>query len=158
VAVASGWPRAKDDGRALGLACVQGFGSYIALVAELALPASTAATGPARVAKIWAAIDCGIVVHPDGAAAQLEGGILFGLTAALLGRISVRDGAIVEGNFDTYPLLRIDETPEIELRFVPSAEPPGGLGELGVPAVAPAVANALFALRGTRARTLPLAL
>jgi isoquinoline 1-oxidoreductase beta subunit len=88
----------------------------------------------------------------------VEGGILFGLTAALLGRISVENGSVVEGNFDTYPLLRIDETPEIEIRFIPSGEQPGGLGELGVPTVAPAVANALFAARGARARTLPLRL
>jgi isoquinoline 1-oxidoreductase beta subunit len=151
VAEASGWMRATGEGRALGVACAEAFGSHIALVTELE------PTAP-RVTKIWAVVDCGIVVNPDGAAAQLEGGILFGLTAALLGRITVRNGAIVEGNFDTYPLLRSDEIPELDIRFVASAEPPGGLGELGVPAVAPAVANALFAARGIRARTLPLQL
>jgi isoquinoline 1-oxidoreductase beta subunit len=155
VAEASGWAQARSQGRALGAACTHAFGSHIALIAELASHEPSALL---RVTKIWAVVDCGIVVNPDGAAAQLEGGILFGLTAALLGRITVADGSIVEGNFDTYPLLRIDETPELHIRFIASAEPPGGLGELGVPAVAPAVANALFAARGTRLRTLPLRL
>jgi isoquinoline 1-oxidoreductase beta subunit len=149
VAEWSSWTRAPNDGRVRGVACAEAFGSHIALVAEVD------PVGP-RVTKIWAVVDCGIVVNPDTAAAQVEGGILFGLTAALHGKITVVDGAVAEGNFDTYPLLRSDETPELEVRFVASAEPPGGLGELGVPAVAPAVANALFAARGVRMRTLPL--
>ena len=140
----------------LGVAAAECFGSHIALVVQVAAGESRAS--PVRVVKAWCVVDCGVVVNPDGAAAQIEGGILFGLTAALKGRITVAEGRIVEGNFDSYPLLRIDETPEIEIRFVPSGEPPGGVGELGVPPVAPAVANALFAAYGRRVRTLPLGL
>jgi isoquinoline 1-oxidoreductase beta subunit len=153
VAEMSGWRQPEDARRALGVAAAECFGSYIALVVEVAAGNDT----PVRVLKAWCALDCGIVVNPDGAAAQVEGGILFGLTAALMGRITVDGGKVVEGNFDSYPLLRIDETPEIEIRIIPSGESPGGVGELGVPPVAPAVANALFAAQGTRFRTLPLA-
>jgi isoquinoline 1-oxidoreductase beta subunit len=149
----SGWGQASAQRRSLGVAAAECFGSYVALVVEVV----ASSDAPFRVTRAWCAVDCGIVVNPDGAAAQIEGGILFGLTAALLGRITVDEGKIVEGNFDSYPLLRIDAAPQIEMRFIPSSESPGGVGELGVPAVAPAVANAVFAALGSRIRTLPLA-
>ncbi len=153
VADLSGWSQHGDPDRHVGVAAAECFGSYIALVAEVA-----SIDGSLRVAKMWCAVDCGVVINSDTAAAQVEGGILFGLTAALHGQITIANGAVVEGNFDSYPLLRIDETPQIELRFLASADEPGGLGELGVPVGAPAVANALFAATGRRARRLPLAL
>jgi len=86
----------------------------------------------------------------------MESGIIFGLTAALYGAITFKDGRVEQGNFDDYPLLRLDETPQIEVHLVPSSEDPGGIGEPGVPPIAPAVANALFSLSGARVRSLPL--
>jgi isoquinoline 1-oxidoreductase beta subunit len=127
-------------------------------VAALCAWPSTATGRDIRVARAWCAVDCGIAIHPDSVVAQIEGGVLFGLTAALLGRVTVAEGSVVEGNFDSYPLLRIDEAPDIEVKLLPSAEHPGGVGELGVPPVAAAVVNAVFAARKTRIRTLPLAL
>lgn len=156
VATLSAWEQGSAEGRILGVAAASCFGSHIALVVELGPDGSSG--DKYRVAKAWCVADCGVVVNPDGALAQMEGGILFGLTAALKGRITVNEGRIVEGNFDTYPLLRINETPEMVIQFIPSAEPPGGAGELGVPPVAPAVANALFAAHGRRLRSLPLSL
>jgi isoquinoline 1-oxidoreductase beta subunit len=145
-----------DRSRALGIAAAECFGSYIALVVQVA-PDSSVTTG-IRVSNAWCVVDCGTVVNPDIAAAQIEGGIVFGLTAALKGRITVADGAIREGNFDAYSLLRIDEAPEVEIAFIASGEHPGGVGELGVPPVGPAVANAAFAARNVRVRSLPIAI
>ena len=140
------------DGRWLGLAAVSCFGSHVAQVAELVGDDA----GGLRVAHVWCAVDCGTAVHPDTVIGQVSGGILFGLSAALYGRITVRDGTVVEDGFSAYRLLLLRDTPEIHVSIVPSAEAPGGVGEVGVPAIAPAVANALFAARGVRARKLPL--
>jgi isoquinoline 1-oxidoreductase beta subunit len=96
------------------------------------------------------------VVNPDIVAAQMQSAIVFGLTAALYGRITIEKGAVVQGNFDTYPMLRINEMPEVDVHIVPSTEPPSGVGEPGTPPIAPAVVNAIFALTGTRIRTLPI--
>ena len=103
-------------------------------------------------------MDCGLAVHPDGIRQQVEGSVIFGLSAALHGAITIKDGGVTQGNFHEYPLLRFDETPVIETHIIPSAEPPSGIGEPAVPPVAPAVANALFALTGIRCRALPLRL
>jgi isoquinoline 1-oxidoreductase beta subunit len=96
------------------------------------------------------------VVNPDIVAAQMQSAIVFGLTAALYGRITIENGAVVQGNFDTYPMLRINEMPEVDVHIVPSTEPPSGVGEPGTPPIAPAVVNAIFALTGKRIRTLPI--
>ncbi|MFM7273748.1 MAG: molybdopterin cofactor-binding domain-containing protein, partial [Gammaproteobacteria bacterium] len=102
--------------------------------------------------------DCGIAVNPDIVAMQAESGILFALGAALHGRITIRDGAVEQGNFDDYPLLRMSESPAIEVHILPSEADPSGIGEPPTPPLAPALANALFAATGKRQRTLPLEL
>ncbi len=116
-----------------------------------------AKNGAVTIDRIVLAIDCGRVVNPDIAAAQLEGGIIMGLTGALLGEITVADGRVQQSNFNNYKMLRIsDVPPKIEVHFVPSEDAPSGIGELGVPSVAPAVGNAIFAATGKRLRRLPL--
>jgi isoquinoline 1-oxidoreductase beta subunit len=109
-----------------------------------------------RVDRMVCAMDCGTVVNPDAVEAQLEGAIVFGLSAALHGEITVRGGAVEQSGFEDYPILRMREIPEIETHLVPSRARPGGVGEPGVPPVAPAVANALAAATGRRIRCLPL--
>jgi isoquinoline 1-oxidoreductase beta subunit len=152
VAAMSRWAGHRNAGRSLGVAVAYCFGSFIATVCEV-----TAEPGPPpRVARLWSAVDCGTVVHPDGVRAQIEGGAVFALTATLYGRISVADGRIVEGNFDRYPLLRISEMPSVNIELVSSTESPTGIGEVGVPTVAPAVANAWYRASGQRLRRLPL--
>jgi isoquinoline 1-oxidoreductase beta subunit len=152
VAAMSRWKGHRDEGRALGVAVSHCFGSFIATVCEV-----TAERGRSpRIAHLWSAVDCGVVVHPDGVKAQIEGGAVFALTAALYGRISMAEGQIVEGNFDRYPLLRIGEMPSVEVHLIPSAESPAGIGEVGVPTIAPAVANAWYRIAGQRVRRLPL--
>jgi isoquinoline 1-oxidoreductase beta subunit len=111
-----------------------------------------------KVHRVVCAIDCGQVVNPDTVKAQVEGAIAFGLTAALHGEITFKDGRVEQSNFHDYPMLRIDEMPEVEVHIAPSTEAPSGVGEPGVPPIAPAVANALFALTGRRVRRLPIRL
>jgi isoquinoline 1-oxidoreductase beta subunit len=148
----AGWGQPRAGGRALGLAASACFGSFAAQVAEVSLDPG----GRPRVHRIWIAADCGLVVNPDIVKAQLEGGIAFGLGAALHGKITIAGGKVAQSNFHDYPQLKLSEMPEVEITLTASAEPPGGVGELAVPAVAPAVANALFALTGKRVRSLPL--
>jgi isoquinoline 1-oxidoreductase subunit beta len=148
----AGWGAPLPPGRARGVAVHASFGSYVAMVAEVALDA---AQRP-RVERVVAAVDCGLTVHPDNVVAQIEGGIVFGLTAALHGKIAFDKGAVVESNFHDYPLLRIDRMPQVEVHLIASTEAPGGVGEIAVPPIAPAVCNALFALTKQRARMLPL--
>jgi isoquinoline 1-oxidoreductase beta subunit len=105
---------------------------------------------------VFSAIDCGDVVNPDTAAAQVEGGVVFGLSAALHSEITIADGQVVEKNFDEYPMIHIKDVPDVQVAFIRSDAPLGGLGEPSVPPVAPAVANAIFAATGTRIRELPL--
>jgi isoquinoline 1-oxidoreductase beta subunit len=109
-----------------------------------------------RTDRIVCAVDCGQVVNPDTVEAQIQSGIVYGLSAALYGRITVRNGAVVESNFDDSPVLRIHETPKIEVHIVPSSEAPGGIGEVGTPGVAPSLLNAIFAATGKRLRSLPI--
>ena len=109
-----------------------------------------------RVHRVVCAIDCGPVVNPDIVRAQMEGGIVYGLTAALYGEITFEKGRVKQRNFHDYPMLRMHEMPEVEVHIVPSDDKMGGVGEPGVPPVAPAVANALFALTGKRLRHLPI--
>jgi len=111
-----------------------------------------------RVDRVVCAVNCGIAVNPDVIVAQMEGGIGYGLSAALYGEITLKDGAVVQSNFHDYPVLRINEMPAIEVHIVPSSDKPTGVGEPGVPPIAPAVANALAAATGKRLRKLPLSL
>jgi len=149
----AGWGKALPKGQARGLAVHMSYGSYVAQAVEVEV-----ADGAPRVRRVVCAIDCGRHVNPDQVVAQMEGGIVYGLTAALYGEVPIADGSARIGNFDTYPLLRLDRMPHVEVHVVSSDEPPGGTGEPGVPPLAPAVANALFALTGQRLRSLPLRL
>jgi len=146
------WDKPLPKGRGRGIACHFSFNSYVAQVAEVSLDED----GNVRVHRVVAAVDCGTVVNPDGVRAQMEGAIIFGLSAALKGQITIQDGAVQQSNFHDYPVLRLEEGPVIEVHLVPSTERPSGMGEPGVPPIAPAVANALFAATGKRVRKLPL--
>lgn len=147
----AGWGTPAPAGRARGIALHESFGSIVAEVAEVSL----SPTGP-RVHRVVCAIDCGTVVNPGIVAQQMESSIVFALTAALHGRIDIQDGVVRQGNFADYPMVRLASAPQVETWIVPSERPPGGVGEPGVPPLAPAVANALFALTGVRHRKLPL--
>jgi len=153
VAEAAGWDTAPPDGRARGIAVVESFGSYVAQVAEVSVEG-----GRPRVHRVWCAIDCGVVVNPAIVRAQIESAINYGITAALYGQINIQGGRVVQSNFHDYPALRMSEAPEIEVILAPSGDPPGGVGEPGLPPIAPAVTNALFALTGQRVRDLPIRL
>jgi isoquinoline 1-oxidoreductase beta subunit len=139
-------------GRARGIAVHESFGSICAQVAEVSLDGNDI-----RVHKVTAAFDCGLVVNPLTVEAQLQSAIAFGLSAALFGEITFKDGRVEQSNFHDYRVLRMNEMPWVEVFLVPGGEKPTGVGEPGTPPVAPAVANALFALTGKRARSLPLA-
>ena len=146
------WGSKLPPGVGRGIATHFSFNSYVAQVVE----ASVEKSGEVRVHRVVCALDCGIVINPDTVRAQMEGGIIFGLTAALKTEITLKDGRVVQGNFNDYPMLRIFECPKIEVYIVPSGESPTGVGEPGVPPVAPALANALFAATGKRIRRLPI--
>jgi isoquinoline 1-oxidoreductase beta subunit len=146
------WGKPLPARRGRGISIQFAFGSYLSQVAEV----EVAADGSIKVHRIVCAIDCGIVVNPDTIAAQVEGGALFGLTAALYGAITVKNGRVEQGNFNDYRPMRINETPVIETYLVKSADSPGGIGEAPTAAVAPAVTNAIFAATGMRIRTLPI--
>jgi isoquinoline 1-oxidoreductase beta subunit len=148
----AGWGRPLPARRGRGVSVQFAFGSYLSQVAEV----EVATDGTIRVHRIVCAVDCGLVVNPDTIAAQMEGGSIFGLTAALHGAITLKDGRVEQGNFDTYPPMRIDEVPVIETHLVKSTEAPGGIGETPTAAVAPAVTNAIFAATAKRIRTLPI--
>jgi len=147
----SGWGTPAQAGRYRGIAVHESFGSYVAQVAEISID-----NGQLRVHKITCAIDCGLAVNPDGVKAQMEGGIIFALTAFLYGEISFEKGQVKQRNFHDYKMLRMNESPVIEVHIVDSNEKMGGAGEPGVPPLAPAVANAIFAATGKRVRKLPL--
>ena len=146
-----GWPGARAPGKAQGLAIQKAFKSYGAMIVEI-----TAGKEGFKVDRIGCAIDCGVAVNPRGIEAQVQGGTLFGLSAALSGEITLADGRIEQSNYDTYEVLRLDAAPPVELALVHSDQPPGGLGELPTILVAPALANALAAATGRRLRRLPL--
>jgi len=148
----SGWGKPLPPGRARGFAAWYSFMTYVAEVAEV----SVGKDGAPRVHRVVAAIDCGTAVNPDGVAAQLEGGIVYGLGAALHEAITIDGGAVQQSNFHDFPLLTLTEMPLVEVHIVKSGDAPSGTGEPGLPPVAPAVANALFALTGKRVRKLPI--
>jgi isoquinoline 1-oxidoreductase beta subunit len=147
----AGWGSKLPAGRARGIAVHESFGSWVAQVAEVSVE-----KGDIRVHRVVCAIDCGIAVNPAGIAAQLESAVAFGLGAALYSRLDLRGGQTQQSNFHDYRVLRLNEMPVVEAHIVPSREKPGGVGEPGVPPVAPAVANAVHALTGQRLRELPL--
>lgn len=147
----AGWGRALPAGRARGVALHESFGSIVAEVVEVSM-----AEGRPKVHRVVCAADIGTVVNPGIVAQQMEGAVIFGLTAALHGRIDIRGGVVQQTNFPTYPMLKLADTPVIETHLVKSTRAPGGVGEPGTPPVAPALANALFALTGKRLRELPL--
>jgi len=151
-AAKAGWGKKLPKGRGRGIAVHESFGSYIAQVAEV----SADAKGQVKVHRVVCAIDCGRIVNPDTIKAQMESGITFGLSAALYGSITLKDGRVEQGNFHDYPLVAMAAMPKVEVHIIDSNEPPGGVGEPGVPPIAPAVANALFAATGARVRSLPL--
>ncbi|MGE0581656.1 MAG: molybdopterin cofactor-binding domain-containing protein [Steroidobacteraceae bacterium] len=152
VAARSGWGTPLPQGRARGIAIVASYGSIVAQVAEVSLQ-----DGAPRVHRVVCAVDCGLAIDPHNIAAQMEGGVAFGLSAALWGEITLADGAVEQRNFHQYRVLRLNEMPRVETHILPGGEAPGGIGECAVPPIAPAVANALFALTGRRIRSLPLA-
>lgn len=135
---------------ARGLAVHEAFGTVVAQIAEVTL-----VEGRPRVRKVVCAVDCGIAVSPDQVAAQMEGGVCFGLSAAMYGKITLADGVPAQDNFDSYEVLRIDDAPVVETHIVPSRRDPSGVGEPGVPPIAPAVANALLVLTGKPTTSLP---
>ncbi len=152
VAEKSGWGEPVPAGRARGVSVHKSFSTYVAQVVEI----SQADDGMIKVEKVWCAVDCGIAVNPDNIASQMEGGIGYGLGAILRNEITLTEGAVDQGNFDTYEPLRIEDMPDIEVHIVPSTEPPTGVGEPGTPPIGPAVANAIFAATGKMPTKLPL--
>ncbi len=151
-AAKAGWGTPLPAGHARGVAVVRSFGSIVAEVAEV----SVSPADVIQVHRVTCAVDCGTPVNPGLIEAQMQGGVVFGLTAALHGEITIDKGRVQQSNFYDYEMVRMPAAPVVEVHIVPSAEPPGGVGEPGVPPIAPAVANAVFALTGERLRRLPL--
>ena len=148
----AGWSGAPlPKGRGRGIAVAEAFNTLVAQVAEV----TVGADGKVTVDRVVCAVDCGIAINPDVITAQMEGGIGFGLGAALYGAITLKDGRVEQDNFNGYRVLRLNEMPKVEVHIVPSTEPPTGVGEPGVAPVGPAVANAVFAATGKRVRVLP---
>ena len=148
----AGWGQPQPEGRGRGVSVQFVFGSYVAQVAEVQVDKN----GEVRVTRVVCAVDCGVVVNPDTVKAQMEGGIMFGLAAALFSEITVKNGRVEQSNFNDYRMLRMNEAPAIEVYLVKSGEAPGGIGEPGTSALAPALTNAIFAATGTRIRKLPV--
>lgn len=148
----AGWGRPTAPGRHRGIAVAEAFNSFVSQVVEI----SISEHGKVRVHRVVCAVDCGIVVNPDTVVAQMQGGIVYGLTAALYGEITIKNGRVQQSNFNDYPMLRMNEMPEIEVYIVPSTESPSGTGEPGTPPIAPAVANAVLAATGKPVRRLPI--
>jgi isoquinoline 1-oxidoreductase beta subunit len=148
----AGWGQALPErvGRGVSLQFV--FATYMAQVAEV----EVAKNGEVRVRRVVCAVDCGTAVNPDTVQAQIQSAIIFGITAALYGQVTLKDGRVEQSNFDTYQVLRMNEAPAIEVHIVASSEPPGGMGECGTSAIVPAVANAIFAATGKRLRKMPV--
>jgi isoquinoline 1-oxidoreductase beta subunit len=148
----AGWSAALPAGQGRGIAVHESFGSFVAQVAEV----EVAPDGAVRVKRVVCAVDCGTMVHPDLVRAQMEGGIIYGLSAALKNEITIEKGRVVQSNFADYPMLTLDECPTIEVHLAPSGDPVGGIGEPGLPPVAPAVANAVAKVTGKPVRRLPI--
>ena len=149
----SDWGKPLQAGRFRGIAIVNCFGSFNAQVAEVSVN-----QGKVRVHRVVSAVDCGVVVNPAGVVQQMQSAIVYGLSAALRGAITIDRGRVVQTNFHQYEPLRIHEMPVVEVHIVPSTQAPGGIGEVGTPAIAPAVVNAVSAALARRIRRLPLSL
>ena len=148
----AGWGKGQPEkGRAMGVAAHESFGSYVAMVADV-----TAGAGTVKVNRIVAAVDVGIAVNPDIVRAQVEGAVGFALSSVLRNRVTLKDGVVQETNFDAYEPTRLTEMPVVEVHIVPSQAAPTGIGEPGVPVLAPSISNAVFAATGQRLRSLPL--
>jgi isoquinoline 1-oxidoreductase beta subunit len=147
----SGWGSAPPAGRFRGVALQESFGSIVAQVAEVSVQGAEV-----RVHRVWCAVDCGFAVNPDQVEAQMQSAIVFGLSAALRGEITLKEGRVQQSNFNDYAPLRMNEMPVVETYIVPSDGPMGGIGEPGTPCIAPAVCNAIFAATGQRIRKLPI--
>jgi isoquinoline 1-oxidoreductase beta subunit len=148
----AGWGQSLPRGVGRGVSVQFAFATYMAHVAEV----EVSKDGTVRVRRVVCAVDCGTVVNPDTVQAQIQGAVIFGITAALYGEITLKDGRVEQTNFDTYQMLRMNEAPAIEVHIVQSSEPPGGMGEPGTSAIVPAVTNAIFAATGKRLRKLPI--
>lgn len=153
VAAMAGWDQPVPAGRARGIALYYAHGGWAAQIAEASIHDKKIV-----VHRVWCAVDCGFAINPDTVRAQIEGGIVFGLGTALKDQITIEGGHAIQHGFNDYPLLTIAETPKIDVFLMPSHELPTGAGECGVPPIAPAVANAVYALTGKRLRSLPLRL
>jgi isoquinoline 1-oxidoreductase subunit beta len=151
-AAKAGWGQPLPQGVGRGVSVQFAFANYMAQIAEV----EVSRDGAVRVRRVVCAVDCGTAVNPDTVRAQIEGAVIFGITAALYGEITFKDGRVEQANFDTYQILRMNEAPAIEVHIVQSSEPPGGMGEPGTSAIVPAVANAIFAATGKRVRKLPI--
>jgi isoquinoline 1-oxidoreductase beta subunit len=147
----AGWTKPLPKGRFRGVAVAESFGSVVAQIAEVTADEG----GNIKVERVVAAVDCGLAVNPDQVRAQVEGGIGFGLSAILGEEITLSEGKVDQGNFDTYTPLRIDAMPSVEVHILASANPPSGIGEPGVPPIGPAVANAIYKALGKRIRIMP---
>ena len=153
VAEVSNWGETTPEGTAKGVAIVESFGTIVAEVVEVDM-----SSGKPKLTNVWAVCDAGYVMNPDGFRNQIEGGIVFGLTAAMYGELEIVDGAVKQSNFHDYKMLRMNETPNIEVTLINSGDIPiGGAGEPGLPPIAPALTNAIFAATGERVRQLPIA-
>ncbi len=150
VAEKAGWASPAPAGWTRGVAVHESFGSVVAQVAEVKL-----VDGAPKVGKVYTAVDCGIAISPDQVAAQMEGGVCYGLSAALFGKVTLKDGAVEQTNFDGYRVLRNSEAPTVETYILPSGGAPTGVGEPGTPPIAPAVANAILAMNGQATSSLP---
>ena len=148
----AGWGQQLPERVGRGVSLQFAFATYMAHVAEV----EVAKDGSVRVRRVVCAVDCGTVVNPDTVRAQIQSGIIFGITAALYGKITLKDGRVEQSNFDSYQILRMNEAPAIEVHIVQSSEPPGGMGEAGTSCIPAAVTNAIFAATGKRLRKLPV--
>jgi isoquinoline 1-oxidoreductase beta subunit len=147
----AGWGTLLPESRARGVAVHESFGSFVAEVAEVSIE-----DGEIRVHRVVCAVDCGVAVNPEAIRAQMESGVAFGLGAVCHSKLTLKEGRVQESNYHDYRVLRMNEMPRVETHIVPSTERPGGIGEVAVPPIAPAVANAVAALTGKRLRELPL--
>jgi CO/xanthine dehydrogenase Mo-binding subunit len=148
---AAGWGTALPKGQGRGVSVMHAFGSFLSMVVDVAVD-----NGEVSVKRVVCAVDCGMVVNPDTIEAQVQSGIIFGITGALYGEITIKDGRVEQSNFTDYPMLRMNQTPQIEVHLVKSAEAPGGIGEPGTSALGPALTNAVYAATGKRIRKLPI--
>ncbi len=149
----SGWGEPLPEGQYRGIAVVESFGSFVAEVAEIALDRKAKSV---QVKRVVAAVDCGRIVNPETIRAQMEGAIIYGLTAALKGEITIAGGRVEQSNFNDYDMVRMSEAPKVEVHIMESGDAPGGIGEPGTPPIAPAVCNAIFAATGKPVRRLPI--